>query len=422
MPRVLSLRLRSALAGVALAGTLAPGGRGGAEAVSPKPAPSGSVRIATFNASLNRDAYGALIEEAASGDSAQMKAAAEIIQRVRPDILLINEIDRDRVGRAVHFFKAYYLAAGWNGAAAIDYPHVYFAPVNTGAPSGHDLDRNGAVVSTPGEDGYAGDAFGYGAFSGQYAMAVLSKYPIDGLRVRTFQKFLWKDMPGALLPDHPEDGAGGWYHPAALEVFRLSSKSHWDLPVTIGGKALHILASHPTPPVFDGPEGRNRRRNHDEIRLWADYIAPDRADYLYDDAGRRGGLAEKSRFVILGDLNADPNDGASHPGAIGQLLGHPRINADFIPSSLGAEIAAKDQGGVNTRHTGPAGADTADFSDDRENDAGNLRADYVLPSRAGLRVLDAGVFWPAPGAAHADLAGKSDHRLVWMDVEVVETE
>ena len=35
--------------------------------------------------------------------------------------------------------------------------------------------------------------------------------------------------------------------------FRLSSKSHWDVPLSIGGRTVHFLVSHPTPPVFDDP-------------------------------------------------------------------------------------------------------------------------------------------------------------------------
>ena len=67
-----------------------------------------------------------------------------------------------------------------------------------------------------------------------------------------------------------------WYSPEELNVFRLSSKSHWDVPIRIGRKTVHFLTSHPTPPVFDGPEDRNGTRNADEIRLFADYVTPGR--------------------------------------------------------------------------------------------------------------------------------------------------
>ena len=64
--------------------------------------------------------------------------------------------------------------------------------------------------------------------------------------------------------------------------------------------------------------------------------------------------------------------------------------------------------------------DTADFSDDPA--PGNLRVDYALPSK-NLPLLDAGVFWPAPGRPGSELTGEypfptSDHRLVWVDVKV----
>ncbi|MEQ1932205.1 MAG: endonuclease/exonuclease/phosphatase family protein, partial [Parvularculaceae bacterium] len=151
----------------------------------------------------------------------------------------------------------------------------------------------------------------------------------------------------------------------------------------------------------------------------------EKSAYVYDDAGRRGGLADDARFVILGDMNADPNDGASQPGAIAQLLDHPRVNSGFVPKSGGATAAARRQGGANLAHKGDASADTADVADARDGDPGNLRIDYVLPSRAGLRVVNGGVNWPAPTDAHAELVGEgwpvvsSDHRLVWIDVEIV---
>ncbi len=39
------------------------------------------------------------------------------------------------------------------------------------------------------------------------------------------------------------------------------------------GGTVHFLVSHPTPPVFDGPEDRNGARNADEIRLWQEYLS-----------------------------------------------------------------------------------------------------------------------------------------------------
>jgi len=372
------------------------------------------VRFATFNASLNRAAEGELVADLSTPDDPQAQAVAEIVQRVRPDVLLVNEFDFDAAGLAARLFQRNYLSVGHNGAAPIHYPFRFVAPSNTGIPSGFDLDNNGSV-------GGPNDAFGFGAYPGQFGMAVFSRFPILRRHVRTFQLFLWKDMPGALLPDDPATPApADWYSPEELAVFRLSSKSHWDLPVLIGGKVVHALVSHPTPPVFDGPEDRNGTRNFDEIRLWADYVVPSRGRYLYDDRGGRGGLEPGARFVIMGDQNSDPFDGDSVPGAAQQLLENPRVNTSLTPSSPGGPEQAALQGGANLTHRGDPAFDTADFAD--VPGPGNLRADYVLPSR-NLRMLEARVFWPLSTDPLFRLVGvfpfpTSDHRLVWVDVRV----
>jgi myo-inositol-hexaphosphate 3-phosphohydrolase len=390
------------------------------------------IRVATFNASLNRASSGALIADLSTPDNAQARTVAEIIQRAAPDIVLVNEFDFDTAGPngsslAAELFRTNYLAVSQNGAPAVDYPYVYIAPSNTGIASGFDLDNNGAAVTTPGAPGYAEDSLGFGAFPGQFGMVVFSKYPIDMAGVRTFQDFLWKDMPGARLPDdagtpQPQD----WYSPEELAVLPLSSKSHWDIPVSVNGEVVHILAAHPTPPVFDGPEDRNGLRNADEIRFWDDYVTPGQGTYIYDDQGRTGGLAGGERFVIVGDYNADPNDGDSVDKAIQQILLDPSIDGSVIPTSPGAVQQAALQGGINASHTGDPAFDTADFADTAP---GNLRADYVLPSQVGLDPLAGSVFWPSNtdptfplvGTFDPSLPGgfpSSDHRLVAMDLVV----
>jgi hypothetical protein len=363
-----------------------------------------TVRFATYNASLNRGAEGQLVADLSTPDNAQAGAVAEIIQRTRPDVLLINEFDFDAGHVALDLFQHNYLGVARNGSTPIRYPYAYAAPVNTGVPSGLDLNNDGVV-------GGPDDAYGFGFFPGQFGMAVYSRFPIDVQHIRTFQKFLWKDMPGALLPP-------GWFTPQELAVVRLSSKSHWDLPLQIGNRTVHFLVSHPTPPVFDGPEDRNGRRNHDEIRLWADYITPGRAGYLYDDAGRRGGLRPGSDFVIAGDHNADPNDGDSTAGAIQQLLDNPLVNTSSTPESQGAVEQSQLQGGINLTHRTPARFDTADFAEP----PGNLRVDYVLPRRS-LRIVESAVFWPTTDDPLFRLVGvfpfpTSDHKLVWVDLRL----
>ncbi|HUG48825.1 MAG TPA: endonuclease/exonuclease/phosphatase family protein [Candidatus Limnocylindria bacterium] len=372
------------------------------------------VRFATFNASLNRFNAGDLVSDLSTPDNDQAQTIAEIIQRTRPDVLLINEFDFVDGGVAAELFQDNYLSVSQMGADPIDYPHYFVAPSNTGIPSGFDLDNNGSV-------GGPNDAFGFGFFPGQFGMAVFSMYPIDYDSIRTFQLFLWKDMPGALLPDDPATPEpADWYSEDELEVFRLSSKSHWDVPIQVGVRQVHFLVSHPTPPVFDGPEDRNGTRNHDEIRFWADYITPGPTSaYIYDDEGNVGGLKPGSMFVIAGDQNSDPLDGDSIPGSIQQLLEHPLVNTKVTPDSEGAVEASELQGGANLTHQSDPRFDTADFSDTAP---GNLRADYVLP-RKNLRIQDAAVFWPTQDDQLFRLTGvfpfpSSDHRLVWIDVNV----
>ena len=178
-------------------------------------------------------------------------------------------------------------------------------------------------------------------------------------------------------------------------------------PIGVSIGRIHLLAAHPTPPAFDGVEKRNVLRNHDEIRLWADYLddAPSDAAWLCDDAGRCGGLAEAEHFVIAGDYNADPRDGRSLPGAIAQLLEHPRVQRLAPPRSAGAAAATTDAADALAAH------DTAQFG--REN----LRVDYVLPS-VGLPVRDSGVFWPRAGEPGAEWLDATDHHLVWIDLAV----
>ncbi|MDE0458129.1 MAG: endonuclease/exonuclease/phosphatase family protein [Chromatiales bacterium] len=356
------------------------------------------VRFATFNASMNRGAAGELAAALRDGDDPQIAKVAEIIRAVDPDVIAINEFDHGAgLDRA---FVGNYLDDA--------YPFSFIAPSNTGVATGLDLDGDGIAGSDPGTTDLARDSHGFGMFEGQYGMLVLSRHEIAVEDVRTFRTFRWRDMPGARLPARP-DGTP-FYSDEALDVLRLSSKSHWDVPVRIGGEVVHFLVSHPTPPVFDGPEDRNGARNADEIRFWSDYIAGE--EYIHDDSGRKGGLANGAHFVIAGDLNADPADGESVPGAIRQLLDHPLVNASVTPRSAGGSAAAAAQGGVNSTHGGDPRFDTADFRDDAP---GNLRVDYVLPS-TGLEVVAAGVFWPPEETPEAAWLDASDHRPVWVDV------
>ncbi len=372
---------------------------------------SNDFKAATYNTSLYRETSGRLISDLAPVTNTQAQNIARIIQRNNADVILVNEFDYDADGVAARRFRENYLEVGQSGESPVYYPYSYVASSNTGVPSNFDLDNNGSVVTTPGATGFGEDAFGFGVHAGQYAFVVFSKFPIDTANVRTFQRFLWKDMPGALLPDDPDiAGTGDWYSAAELNVYRLSSKNHADVPVLVNGTRVHILASHPTPPVFDtGPPWKagvdhNGRRNSDEIRFWADYVNPAGSAYIYDDkefatAGfarpstRSGGLPANTRFILCGDQNADQNEGDSTPPAILSVINSPFYNGAFVPG-----------GGA-----GPDPDDTAGFS-------GGVRVDYAVPSAFGLNVRNGGVFWPGAGDPITSSLSASDHHLVFVNL------
>ncbi len=407
-----------------------------------------TVRFATFNASLNRNASGELLSDLANpagaglGDPVsrrilQAQNVAQVIQRIAPDVVLINEFDHDHAGiagssstanalgytsLAHQRFQSNFLGVPQGGASAISYAYGYTPTTNTGIASGFDLNNNGSI-------GGGDDAFGFGNFAGQFGMTIYSKYEIVG--VRTFQNFLWKDMPDNLLTSDPTaNDLAAFYSPEEIDVLRLSSKNHVDVVLNIDGQEVHFLTAHPTPPVFDGSEDRNGKRNHDEIRFWKDYV--NGASYIYDDQGGTGGLTSDAVFVIAGDYNADLLDGDSFRdapfNAIGQLLNDPKVNTSVTPQAPGGTEQSALQGGANANDVGDPRYDTADFADTPAGTAaGNLRVDYVLPS-SNTTIVGSGVFWPESTDPLFPLVGTfgnpnlfsgfptSDHRAVWADV------
>ncbi len=370
-------------------------------ACTPKPnkISTNQIRIASYNVALFRKSEDGLAKDLASGEDQQIKNVAAVIQKVKPDVIALMEFDYDPSGKLLDAFQQKYLAKAQSNQTPINYPYRIQLPSNTGMLSSVDYNNDGKIE-------LPNDAFGFGRYEGQYAFALLSKFPIDEGSLRTYQNFLWKDMPEAKMPLN-EDG-NSYYSDECWNVFRLSSKNHVDIPIKINNDlTIHHLLAHPTPPVFDGPEDRNGKRNFDEIRLLKDYI--ENAAYLKDDKGKKGGLTKDAKFIVLGDLNADPLDGDSYDGAINQLLNSTVINQEvsngkWIPFSKGGK-------NYNRKATdkGNPGNDTAFFG---------ARIDYALPSK-NLTANGSGVFWPAEGEELHEIVknkGASDHLLVWVDL------
>lgn len=367
------------------------------------PEPASVVRFATFNIAMGLNEAGEMATALESGSDDRLRSLARVLQIVRPDVVLLAEFDFDLSIEAADLLNRNYLQHAGEGLEGISYAFSYRPTVNTGVDSGLDIDGNG-------QHGDPTDAWGFGRFPGQYGMMILSHFPIDAAAIRSFQTLKWSEFPDALRPIN--EGGESYYSDEVWAQLRLSSKNHVDIPVQAGDQLIHFLVTHPTPPGFDGPEDRNGKRNHDELALWTRFLDAHPADWLVDDNGITGGIGDGSNFIIAGDLNADPHDGGAMPGAIAQLLDHPLVDSDCIPASHGGAEAAEQQAGFNLEHSGNPAFDTSDFNDET---VGNLRVDYLLPSRT-LAVQDCGVFWPASNEPHHGLAEFSDHRLVWLDV------
>ena len=313
-----------------------------------------------------------LLRDIARGKDKDILAVIDVLVQTAPDIVALQGIDYDLTNEALKALTGRLRDQG------LDYPHIFAARPNTGMTTGLDMDSNGRTAEPR-------DAQGYGRFSGQGGMALLSRYPIDAEGVQDFSALLWEDFPGALLP---ETAAGPFPSPAARAAQRLSTTGHWVVPVDIPGfGTLSLLTFHASPPVFDGPEDRNGKRNHDEIIFWREYLD-----------GALGASAPTSSFVLLGDANNDPIDGEGLKSAIRWALGDPRLQ-DPAPRSDGSVAASGDP------------FDTVDWDDP---EPGNLRVDYVLPS-ADLDIVASGVHWPE-GAAGEVAQTASRHRLVWVDL------
>ncbi len=387
-----------------LAGALLLGGCDGPTRLEVPPQEDVTFRVALFNIWELSTAKIQELDAHGVGQNEQLRAAAEIIRIVRPDVLVLNEVDHDYeaggypLTDAARAFARHYLETG---ADPLEYPYAYAEPNNTGMLSGVDLNGDGKVATEAdtGSREHGDDSYGFGTYPGQYSMAVLSMYPVISGESRTFQNFLWRDQPGNHLPTD-------FYSEEAIEILRLSSKSHQDVPVAVDGRRVHLFLSHPTPPVFDGDEDRNGRRNFDEIMFWRQYIDGEAA--LVDDAGEAGGYAAGQPFVLIGDLNAPA---IAAPGAEDVVYDGVRAIEQLLQHT-----AIQDPAEWQVSPGAPAGnpqATTAFGGSGR-------RIDYVLPSR-GVEILDGGVYWPdavadPEGNARALLA--SDHRLVWLDVRI----
>lgn len=262
---------------------------------------------------------------------------------VAPDVLVLTNFDYDAGAAALGSLQTRLQAQG------LHLPHRFAERPNTGLGTGLDLDGDGLL-------GGPRDAQGFGWFAGQGGMAVLARWPLS--LTADFTATLWKDVPdSAIAVDDP-----------GFAVQRLSSSVHWQLKVAAPGGGLTLLTLAATPPVFDGPEDRNGRRNRDEVLFWTKVL-----DGALGDA-------PDTPVVLIGNFNVDPDRGDGRHEAARRVLSHSRLR-DPHP-----------------------GLDTVTW-----DSTGPMRVSYVLPDKA-LTVTDAGITRPSPDPA------LGPHRLVWVDI------
>ncbi len=297
-----------------------------------------SLTITTFAAPLSRDGPGLLLRDLINNNDPQLTAVQDLIAQADAEILVLTDFDYDAFG-----YAASALIANLEERGAL-YPHHFAIEPNSGLQTGYDLDQNGKF-------GEPRDAQGYGRFLGDGGILILSRCPLS--LVEDYSKLLWRDFANNRFPpETPEE---------IKSAQRLSSSVHLVLNVDCTPQfALAVFAA--TPPVFDGPEQRNDRRNADEISLWTKWVE-----------------ARSSPFVIAGNANLDPNKGEGYREAMQSLL-----SSETITDPLAYQ-------------------DTAFWPTDF---GGTLRVSYVLPSR-DFEVVAAGVM-------HTQEIGP--HGFVWAKI------
>lgn len=357
---------------------------------------AGDIRVATLHAEISGGSSAEVLEDLGGGMHPQARVLAETVQVNAPDVLVLTGLSYDEHQQIAATVNDEYLARGQNGQTGIKYSHVFTAPTNSGIESGADLDGDGRV-------GGPNDALGYGQYAGDRGMAVFSTYPIAEDEVRTFQEFLWQDMPENSIPEEE-------FSDLERSVMRLPGTSLWDIPLKVPGDTdhVHLVATDLNSPP--GPAESDIARSEDQRRMLAEFVSGT-SWYLYDDDGAYGGLESGDSFVVAGSL-ADAQELQTWP-------------EDQVPelSSLLEGDTIQDPGPeAVTDEPLPQRRDaTADPQATHGLTGGTaVRSSYVLPA-AALDIDRSGVFWPAEGEFGYKLVDPADPasptgRLVWLDI------
>jgi len=310
------------------------------------------LRLAQYTTELTRDGPGLLYRDLLKPAAPAVETAVRRIVAAGADVLLLCGIDWDHDGLALNALADRVRAAG------IDYPHRLALRPNTGMATGLDLNGDGRL-------GGPADAQGFGNFSGEKGMAILSRLPIAREEIVDHSTMLWRDLPGNLSP----------LTGRAAEMQRLSTTGHWQVPLLWEGGRLTLLTWCAGPPAFGGE--LSLRRNHDETAFWGALL----------DGGL--GVPPSPPFVLMGGANLDPEGGDGMRQAMVRLLADPRLT-DPRPADAQGGKATADWTMLRSGKQGP----------------GRLRVDYVLPSR-DLTLLS---------GALLSAEGEDRHAVVVVDV------
>ena len=241
------------------------------------------VRFATFNASLNRTRAGQLVEDLSTPDNAQARNVAETIQRVDPDVVLVNEFDYDPA--AVDLFRDNYLEVGQNGAdrsttptptSRRPTPASRAASTSTTTAPWVAATTPSASASTPGSTAWSSTRSTRSTPAGPHLPEVpvgrhagrdAARRPRDG-----------RSRPTGTRPtSSPTSGSP----PSRTGTCRSGSGAR---PCTSWSPTRRRRSST-DPRTATAPATSTRSG------FWADYVSGGhRARYIYDDDGHRGGL------------------------------------------------------------------------------------------------------------------------------------
>lgn len=337
----------------------------------------------------------------------QVDAAAKIVARFHPDVVCLNEMQFDianvptsgmpgaKSAKPGTFSTAESNATRIAARIAAENPEaIYPYALITVGNSG--FAWSGPRPSTePGSDWYS--LRGWGEYRGRFNTIVLSKFPIVTDQVRIITDVAWDAIPKNSIAQMKTDT--GLDVPAGYPVFEKSLNV---IPLDIHGKTTYLVMSHPTAPAF---WSINPYRHEDELRALA----------LFLDGQLPGveSVPQGSPFVLIGDLNADPEEGDSRPGAIARVLAHDRLEPWFPE---GAGTMGKNPT-FNTYVSGCGKGDGSSVGD--PSSRFQMQIDYILPSKEIGRAQGGAVFFPnrAESQEDFDLACRaSDHMFLYVDL------